>query len=443
MLNGSNNQFIQNNSTQNNFSHKYTSPSKKNEPYFNKSTLNKNKKIFFTKINLIDEDNSSNSLNETHINNYFINIRHTNRENIPKKIINKSLDNSSKYILTERNMKQITGKTSFFDNKNNNNNQNIKNEKKVEIKGDKSLNKKTLITNEENYIRTYSYERRSQRSNTQEKPSSSSLHLINSDNKEDNIKGNNNSSKKIFHAKNEQITRINKDYRKNNNIIVKPKLNNYIKRNEREINYIKYINADLNKDRCNTLESDRNSCHYSLNNIYEQTNKKKKNHNLITITEIKTKKEGLNQKNNTNSSFINNSLNSSPKRITNISTKFSVNTERKRDTSLNNIKTIRNKKNHVMYESKYTKTQKQKEKHITLIIKNTNENNDKENKKMRKSPNYSKITKIIKIKENLNNEIQKDKNKDDKIKNGKINNNKNKGDKIINEKIKIIKLLKG
>ena len=117
------NQFLQSKSTRNNFSHsiKYTSASNLKEPYFNKSILNKSKKIISPKIDLMDRDRLKTSINENHINNYLKSVRHINKINASEKIINKSSDNFPRIILTKRGMKEITGKAPDSDRENNNN----------------------------------------------------------------------------------------------------------------------------------------------------------------------------------------------------------------------------------------------------------------------------------------------------------------------------------
>ena len=398
-----NTQFIQNNSTKNNFSHfiKYTNPSKNNKSYVNKPILYKIKKNFFPKINLLDDDNSSNSLNETHINNYLLNVRHTNQNNYSKIPINKSFETFPRFISTERGTKQITERASDFDKKNNNSYQYINMKKDTEIKT----------------IEGYNYSRRSRGSILPESSSMSSLHLINSNLKESGINGKKLSSRIIFKTKNE--------------------FDNIETNNESNFNYEKYFK---NKDNYNTLDRKRNSCHYSLSNI----NQKKESNNFVPNTQLKTKEEEKSRNYKTNIDFKNknNYFNLSSKRISNLSssnitTHYIVNTKKKSDTALNAIKITRNKKNHVIYESKYTKTEKLKEKNISFIAKNKNENNNKDKKNIIKSPTYTNLKKIIKIKENLNNETKKDKNKDDEIKQD-INRDK---EIIIEEYNKSVKVL--
>ena len=438
------NQFLQSKSTRNNFSHyiKYTSASNIKERYFDKSILNKNNKIISPKINLPNGDRLKTSINENHINNYLKNIRHINQINSSGKIINKSSDNFPRIILTKRGFKQLTGKTMDLEHENriNNNYLVVKTEKKGEIRRAKSGYIETQLNEEQNSGR-YNYRRRSY---IQESSSLPSFRLNNYSGINENYnKGSSNSSKKTIYEKNEYATNINRDYRRNNNNTVNLRLNNTTNRTRRIINYKNYVNVNISNDRRNTLENDSKTSHYSLNNIYEQKNQNRKNHNFVSITNRKIEKEEIRQEYKRANSIITDindyNLNpSSSNKISNISTKYIVNTKKRSNTETDIVKLNNNTVHHIVYKSKDMKTEKPKQKIVTVNIINKNEN--KENANINKNQNYKKITKISKIQEKNNEENDKDKSKINNEKNSekinKISSLKNSGLNLAKEELK-------
>ena len=428
------NQFLQSKSTRNNFSHsiKYISASNLKEPYPNKSLLNKNNEIISPRIDLIDKVIFKNSKNKNHIsNNYLKNIRHINQKNSSEKIINKSSDNFPRIILTKRGMKEITGKAPDSDRENNNNFYHyIKSEKKGEIRRAKS-GYIEIPKNEKKSTSRYSSRRKAEKLNIQESFSFSPFFLNDYDMKESNS----NSSRKIY-VKNEYSTNMNKDYRKNNNSY-NTRFNNYTNRNVNDVNYKSNINDNIVNDRVSTLENVRKSSHYSLDNINDQKYQNKENHKFVSITNKKILKDEIRRDYRRANSILvrQNDFNLNPSnsnKFFNTTIKYIRNSDKENNNKSENIRILRNKNNHVLYESKNLKTEKPKQKIITVNLIDKNENNIIENKNNNNTQNFRKITKISKIQEKNNNENdKKEDNTDNKMLN-KINKKRSISNKELN-----------
>ena len=433
------NQFLQSKSSRNNFSYsiKYISPSNLKEPYFNKSLLNKNRNIISPKIDLIDKNILKTYINKNHIsNNYLKSIRHFNNINSSEKIINKSSDNFPRIIQTKRGKKEITGNTLDYGRENINNNYHYTaTEKKGEIRRAKS-GYIEIPKNEKKSTSRYNYRRRTEILNIQESPSFPSLNINNYD-----ITGNKSSSSRKNYIKNEYATNMNKDYRNNNNSF-NIRFDNYINKNENSVNNKSYVNINILKDKASTLENDRKSSHYSLDNIIEHKIQNKENHKYVSITDKKIINEEIKQNYQRANSILvrKNDINLNPfnsSKFSNITIKYIRHNDKRNNNMSENIRIISNKNNHVLYESKNLKTEKPKQKIITVNIANKSENKIKENKSNNNTQNYRKITKISKIQEKNNNEDEKDNDKDNK--DNKILDKINKNSSISNNELNKIK----
>ena len=366
-------------------------------PYFNSPIFDKDRKIISPIINVTE---LKSYFNEKYFNNFFKSIRHINQINISDEILNNTYDYSPRSLTDRANLNQTLGKT--FDvnyEKNNKNYPHIKSEKEKT----KSPGYIKIKTNEFQS----NYEQSSKTKSMGEFTLLPKFKPINSDTKGHDFKKNNDFGK-IFNKR----------------------LNDIIKRNDKSNNYIKHIIYTNNNN--NSLEKDKYSKYYSLNINHEQKYQKKENHPFVSNSEIK--------KNKRNESII----------INNIYSRDKINRRRKTDTALKDIRITRNKKNHVLYESKYLKSENLKENSISIIKKNNdkNENNNKENKNINESKKFTKKEKQQEIRDKLNNE-KKNKNgkiieekiinKENKSKDDSNNVDKNEYDNIIDDHIKDFK----
>ena len=427
---GSINQFLQNKSYRNTFSHsiKYINSSNDKKPYFNKTLFNNAQEKISPKIEFEQDKRLLTSYNER--------FSGKNKSKIFSSIdnrINRSTDNFPKIILTKRGIKQLSNNA--FDTS-----EYIRDYNKTETNVIRRARSGYYViqTNEEPGIgfnnTNNSFRIRSTRKIIQE---SSSLPLFHDklydtygkdkkDNKEkarysrrntnntkiDNDKLNNNRNKKEYN-----IRHIIKNSSFNDEL----NNHNHPHRNRSTINHSTRVND--NKKGI-SLENKRLYRHYFSNSIDENpdnNNKNKENHSYFQKTDIKIKKEEMREEHK-RENIINKKNNlmlyedSSNLRKINVVTPKNDNKKIEESNLINKIRILNNQNNHVLYESINLKKEKplinSKQNLIKVKIINSYENRSIKN--IINFRNSKKITKISKVE---NNKIDKIKDIKDKVMN--------------------------
>ena len=426
---GSINQFLQNKSNRNTFSHtiKYTS-SKDKKSFFNNSAINKSKEMISPKIELVKDNRLLTSYNER--------LSNKSKSKIFQSIdntINRSTDSFPRIILTKRGIRQFSNST--FDTSNY-----LRDYQKTETNVIRRARSGYYVTqaNEEKKDR-YNSGNNSYRINSNRKiiQGSSSLPLFHdklydrygTDKKEKgenarysrrnirNIKIDYNKSIKIENKNELNIKHILK------NSSFNAESNNYSRKNRSIINYNTPINDS--KKRL-TLDNKNIYTHYistSTNEKSDKSNKNKDNHIYFQKTDIKIKKEEMREEHkrfNLSNKNINSNLYEDSSQIKKVSVQTPKNNYKKIEESslINKMRILNNKSNHILYESINLKKENQigtqKPNQIKIKIINSYQNksiknieNFKEPKKITKIEKINKIDEIKDIRDKVMNTINK------------------------------------